>query len=83
MTIPVTLKFFFVAYSLAITSTGRVGLWFCVFYVQEHRRAQHAVVLVLKRLRRRGHGLVSFDRLGEAGNRTCDPWFTRHRFKIL
>ena len=20
------------------------------------------------------------DRLGEAGNRTCDPWFTRHRF---
>ena len=23
---------------------------------------------------------VSFDRLGEAGNRTCDPWFTRHRF---
>ena len=23
---------------------------------------------------------VSSDRLGEAGNRTCDPWFTRHRF---
>ena len=23
---------------------------------------------------------VSFDRLGEAGNRTFDPWFTRHRF---
>ena len=24
--------------------------------------------------------LVSFDRLREAGNRTCDPWFnTRHR----
>ena len=22
---------------------------------------------------------VSFDRLGEAGNRTCDPWFTRRR----
>ena len=22
---------------------------------------------------------VSSDRLGEAGNRTCDPWFTRHR----
>ena len=21
---------------------------------------------------------VSSDRLGEAGNRTCDPWFTRH-----
>ena len=23
---------------------------------------------------------VSSDRRGEAGNRTCDPWFTRHRF---
>ena len=23
---------------------------------------------------------VSSDRLGEAWNRTCDPWFTRHRF---
>ena len=23
---------------------------------------------------------VASDRLGEAGNRTCDPWFTRHRF---
>ena len=23
---------------------------------------------------------VSSDRLGEAKNRACDPWFTRHRF---
>ena len=23
---------------------------------------------------------VSSDRLGEARNRTCDPWFTRYRF---
>ena len=23
---------------------------------------------------------VSSDRLGEAGNRACNPWFTRHRF---
>ena len=22
---------------------------------------------------------VSSDRLAEVGNRTCDPWFTRHR----
>ena len=22
---------------------------------------------------------ASSDRLGEAGNRICDPWFTRHR----
>ena len=46
-------------------------LW---FYVQEHPKAQPAVVLIFKRLRRRGHG--SFDRLGEVRNRTCDPWFT-------
>ena len=26
---------------------------------------------------------VSSDRLGEAGNRTCDPWFTRHRFALF
>ena len=31
-------------------------LW---FYVQEHPKAQPAVVLVLKRLRRRGNGLKS------------------------
>ena len=23
---------------------------------------------------------VSSDRLGEAGNKTCNPWLTRHRF---
>ena len=50
-------------------------LW---FYVQKHPKAQPAVVLVLKHLRRRGNS--SSDRLREAGNRTSDPWFTRHRF---
>ena len=29
------------------------------FFVQEHLKAQSAVVLILKRLRRRGHGLKS------------------------
>ena len=43
----------------SLASTGRAGLWFCGFYVQEHPKAQPAVVLVLKRLRRRGHGLKS------------------------
>ena len=43
----------------SLASTGRAGLWFCGFYVQEHPEAQPAVVLVLKRLRRRGHGLKS------------------------
>ena len=36
-----------------------VGFMVCAVYVQEHPKAQPAVVLVLKRLRRRGHGLKS------------------------
>ena len=49
----------FVAVFLGCTSTGRVGLCFLWFYVQELPKAQLAVVLVLKRLRRRGNGLKS------------------------
>ena len=45
--------------SWAITSTGRVGLWFFGFYVQEHPKAQPAVALILKRLRKRGQGFMS------------------------
>ena len=70
----------FVAVFLGCTSTGRMGLCFLWFYVQELPKVLPAVVLVLKCLRRQGNGLLSSDRLGEAGNRTCDPWFTRHRF---
>ena len=44
---------------LGYTSTGRVGLCFLWFFVQELPKAQPAVVLVLKRLRRRGNGLKS------------------------
>ena len=44
---------------LGCTSTGRVGLCFLWFFVQELPKAQLAVVLVLKRLRRRGNGLKS------------------------
>ena len=51
--------FVFVAVFLGCTSTGRVGLCFLRFYVQELPKAQPAVVLVLKRLRRRGNGLKS------------------------
>ena len=36
-----------------------MGLGFLWFYVQELPKAQPAVVLVLKRLRRGGHGLKS------------------------
>ena len=47
---------------------GWVGLCFLWFSVQELLEAQPAVVLVLKRLRRRGKWLeVSSDRLGELG----------------
>ena len=49
----------FVAVFLGCTSTGRVGLCFLWFYVQELPKAQPAVVLVLKRLRRRDNGLKS------------------------
>ena len=49
----------FVAVFLGCTSTGRVGFCFLLFYVQEHQKAQLAVVLVLKRLRKRGNGLKS------------------------
>ena len=49
----------FVAVFLGCTSTGRVGLGFLWFYVQELPKAQPAVVLVLKRLRRQGNGLKS------------------------
>ena len=44
---------------LGCTSAGRVGLLFLWFYVQELPKAQPAVVLVLKRLRRRGNSLKS------------------------
>ena len=49
----------FVAVFLGCTSTGRVGLCFLWFCVQELPKAQLAVILVLKRLRRRGNGLKS------------------------
>ena len=49
----------FVAVFLGCTSTGRVGLCFLWFFVQELPKAQPAVVLVLKRLRRWGNGLKS------------------------
>ena len=44
---------------LGCTSTGWVGLWFCGSMSRNSRKAQPAVVLVLKRLRRRGNGLKS------------------------
>ena len=54
-----SIQFNFVAVFLGCTSTGRVDLCFLWFYVQELLKAQLVVVLVLKRLRRRGNGLKS------------------------
>ena len=45
--------------SLALIRTGQIVLWWVFFNVQEHPKAQLAVVLILKRLRRRGRGLKS------------------------
>ena len=53
------LKLLLVAVFLGCTSTGQASLWFLWFYVQENPKAQPAVVLVLKRLRRRDNGLKS------------------------
>ena len=44
---------------LGCTSAGRVDLWFLWFFVQEYPKTQPAVILVLKRLRRRDNGLKS------------------------
>ena len=51
--------YIFVDVFLGCTSTCRVGLCFLWFCVQELPKAQLAVILVLKRLRRRGNGLKS------------------------
>ena len=69
---------------LGCTSTGRVGLCFLWFFVKELLEAQPVVVLVLKRLRRRGKWLeewleVSSDRLGELG---IDDTFKRFRLSM-
>ena len=60
--------FFLVAVFLGCSSTGQVGLCFLWFFVQELPKAQPAVVLVLKRLRRRGKshptGFVSYINFG-------------------
>ena len=45
---------------LGCTSTDWVGLCFLWFFDQELLEAQPAVVLVLKRLRRRANGLKSY-----------------------
>ena len=66
---------------LGCTSTGRVGLCFLWFFVQELLEAQPSVVLGLKRLKRRGKWLeVSSDRLGELGIVVCGrvPWLYQY-----
>ena len=74
----------FVAVFLGCNSTGRVGLCFLWFYVQELQKAQPALTRSgsgFESSQKMGQELkVSSDRLGEARNRTCDHWFSRHRF---
>ena len=53
---------FFVAFPWVETSTGPGGFMICVFIIYDGNS---------RRLNRKWF-------YGEAGNRTCDPWFTRH-----
>ena len=53
------------------------------FYVQEHPKAQPAVVLVLKHLRRRDHCLKSHPTDWERpGIKPATPWFTRQVYPL-
>ena len=67
--------------SLAVPVLAGWVYAFLWFFVQELLEAQPAVVLVLKRLRRRGKWLeVSSDRLGELGICFCGrvPWLYQY-----
>ena len=71
----------FVAVFLGCTSTGRVGLCFFMDLCPGTPEGSTGSGSGFKASQKTGQRLkVSSDRLGEAGNRTCDPWFTRHRF---
>ena len=66
---------------LGCTSTSRVGLCFFVVLCPGTPEGSTGSGSGFKASQKTGQRLkVSSDRLGEAGNRTCDPWFTRHRF---
>ena len=71
----------FVAVFLGFTSTGWVGLCFFVVLCPGTPEGSTGSGSGFKASQKTGQRLkVSSDRLGEAGSRTCDPWFTRHRF---
>ena len=82
-------KLLFVAVmcSLAITNTGQVGLWFlcfCCFFAcvfcPGAPEDSNSSVSGFNAFQKTGPRLKILSyRLGEAGNQTCDPWFTRHR----
>ena len=59
---------------------GFMVLW---FYVQEHPKAQQSVVLVLKRLRRRGHRLKSLVTPGLPRRLPCKLHITFITYKIF
>ena len=49
-------------------------------YVQEHRRLTGSGSDFKASQKMEPQIKVSSNRLGEARNQTCDPWFTRHMF---
>ena len=74
--LPVTQFSYSWPWSLAITSTGRVSLW-----IFRSIPCSTGSGSGLKGLRRRDHGFKSHLTDWEVRNRTCHPWFTRHRLK--
>ena len=70
----------FVAVFLGCTSTGKGGFMLFVVLCPGTPEGSTGSGSGFKASQKTGQRLkVSSDRLGEAGNRTCDSWFTRHR----
>ena len=69
--------------SLAITSTGRVGLWFCGFISTSTRRLTDNGSHFKASQKTGPRFKVSSDRLREAGNRTCDTWSRRRTWMTI
>ena len=64
---PLIESLLFVAFPWVETSTGPGGFMICVFLIYDGNS---------RRLNRKWF-------YGEAGNRTCNPWFTRHSAYLL
>ena len=79
-----SLHCFFRLYSLAITSTGRVGICILCFYMSRNTRKLNRQYYGFKAPQKTKSRLkVSSDRPVEAENRTRNPWCTRYKLIIM